>query len=335
MKVACFSTKPYDEQFLKAANAGNRHELVFYEPRLTEKTVSLATGFPAICVFVHDQITAPVLEHLAQHGTRVVALRCAGFNNVDIPAAARYGIAVVRVPAYSPYAVAEHAVALMLTLNRKIHKAYAHVREGDFSLSGLLGFDLHNRTVGIIGTGKIGAVVARILNGFGCRILAYDRQANPEVEALGGKYVSLTDLFSEADIITLHCPLLHETYHMINQYALNLMKPGVMLINTSRGALVDTQDVVEALKSGKVGYLGLDVYEEEDELFYEDMSTQVIQDDLFSRLVSFPNVVITGHQAFFTKEALEGIAGTTLANITAVEEGRSTGNEVTADKVKK
>ena len=320
---------------MKKAAAATGHELSFFEARLGEKTAPLAAGFRGVCVFVHDQLNKDVIQKLAEGGVQIIALRCAGFNNVEIAAAQEVGIKVVRVPAYSPYAVAEHAVALMLSLNRKIYKAYSHVREGDFSLHGLLGFDMHQRTVGIVGTGKIGAVVAKILNGFGCRLLAYDVNKNPEVEALGAQYVNLTDLFEQSDIISLHCPLIHETYHMINQYALKLMKPGVMLINTSRGALIDTPAVIDAMKSGKIGYMGLDVYEEEDKLFYEDKSLQVIQDDMFSRLITFPNVIITGHQAFFTQEALQGIADTTVANLNDFEQGRPLVNEVTVDRVKK
>jgi len=281
-----------------------------------------------VCVFVNDQLGAPVLAELARQGTRVIALRCAGFNNVDLAAARDLGITVVRVPAYSPYAVAEHTVGLMLTLNRKIHRAYARVREGNFALQGLLGFDLHGRTVGVVGTGQIGAIVARIMRGFGCEVLAYDPYRSPECEALGARYVELPELFRSSDIITLHCPLTPQTYHLINAEALEQMKDGVMLINTGRGALVDTQAVTEALKSGKIGYLGLDVYEEEAALFFEDRSDRVIQDDVFTRLLTFPNVIITGHQAFFTGEALTNIAETTLSNVTAFERGAGTLHEV-------
>ncbi len=321
MKIAVFSPKPYDRTFLKAASAPHGHQLVFFEPRLTVETAALAAGFPAVCVFVNDCVNAEVLEILHRGGTRLVALRCAGFNNVDLEAAERLGITVARVPAYSPYAVAEHTVGLILTLNRKLHRAYNRVREGNFSLDGLLGFDLHGRTVGVVGTGKIGATLVPIVQGFGCRVLAYDPYPNPEVEARGVEYVPLPQLLAEADIVTLHCPLTPETHHLIDAAALRQMKPGVMLINTSRGALVDTPAVIEALKSGRVGYLGLDVYEEEADLFFEDLSQQLIQDDVFSRLLTFPNVVITGHQAFFTAEALTNIAETTLENVTAFERG--------------
>lgn len=324
MRVAVFSPKPYDRTFLEAANAEHAHELVFLEQRLTQQTTILASGFPAICVFVNDCVDAEVLASLHAGGTRLVALRCAGFNNVDLEAARRLEITVARVPAYSPYAVAEHTVGLMLTLNRKYHRAYNRVREGNFALEGLLGFDMHGKTVGIIGTGKIGAILARILTGFGCRVLAHDKYRNPEVTALGAEYVELEALFAASDIVTLHCPLTPETHHLINAATLEQMKPGVMLVNTGRGALIDTRAVVEALKSGKVGYLGLDVYEEESALFFEDRSFSVIQDDVFMRLLSFPNVVITGHQAFFTREALQNIAATTLENITAFESGHGT-----------
>jgi D-lactate dehydrogenase len=332
MKVAVFSTKAYDRQFLSAANSPTQHELVFFEPRLNRDTAILAAGFPAVCVFVHDQVDAPTLEILASRGTRLIVLRCAGFNNVDLQVAADLGITVVRVPAYSPYGVAEHAVGLILSLNRKIHRAYNRVREGNFSLDGLLGFNLHQRTVGIIGTGKIGLILGQIMKGFGCQLLAYDVYRNPELEALGGKYVELPELFANSDIISLHCPLTPETHHLIDAKAIEQIKSGVMLINTSRGALIDTQAVIEGLKSGKIGYLGVDVYEQESELFFEDLSGEIIQDDIFQRLTTFPNVLITGHQAFFTAEALHNIAETTFANITDVEQGRTCANEIRAQE---
>ncbi|MEH1889196.1 MAG: 2-hydroxyacid dehydrogenase [Nostoc sp.] len=330
MKVAVFSTKVYDRHFLSAANSLPQHELVFFEPRLNRDTAILAAGFPTVCVFVHDQVDAPTLELLASWGTRLVVLRCAGFNNVDLQAAADLGITVVRVPAYSPYGVAEHAVGLILSLNRKIHRAYNRVREGNFSLDGLLGFNLHERTVGIVGTGKIGLILGQIMKGFGCNLLAYDVYHNPELEALGGKYVELPELFANSDIISLHCPLIPETHHLINAEAIKQIKSGVMLINTSRGALIDTQAVIEGLKSGKIGYLGVDVYEQESELFFEDLSGEIIQDDIFQRLTTFPNVLITGHQAFFTVEALYNIAETTFANIADLEQGRPCANEIRA-----
>ncbi|WP_138498246.1 2-hydroxyacid dehydrogenase [Nostoc sp. PA-18-2419] len=332
MKVAVFSTKAYDRQFLSSANSPTEHELVFFEPRLNRDTAILAAEFPAVCVFVHDQVDAPTLELLASRGTHLVVLRCAGFNNVDLQAAADLGITVVRVPAYSPYGVAEHAVGLILSLNRKIHRAYNRVRESNFSLDGLLGFNLHQRTVGIIGTGKIGLILGQIMKGFGCNILAYDVYHNRELEALGGKYVELPELFATSDIISLHCPLTPETHHLIDAEAIEQIKSGVMLINTSRGALIDTQAVIEGLKSGKIGYLGVDVYEQESELFFEDLSGEIIQDDIFQRLTTFPNVLITGHQAFFTAEALYKIAETTFANITDVEQGRPCANEIREPK---
>ena len=335
MKVAVFSTKSYDRRFLAAANQAEKHELVFFEPPLTPETAVLASGFPAVCVFVNDRLDAIALKTLARSGVRLIALRSAGFNNVDLIAAAELGLTVLRVPAYSPHTVAEHTISLILTLNRKTHRAYARVREGNFALTGLLGFELHGRTVGVVGTGKIGAITARILHGFGCKLLAYDVAPNPECEALGAKYVSLPELFSAADIISLHCPLLPATYHLINAEAISQMKSGVMLINTSRGALINTEAAIAGLKSGKIGYLGLDVYEQEEELFFEDLSDTVIQDDIFGRLLTFPNVLITGHQAFFTETALTNIAQTTIANITDFEERRPCPNQVTSDRVVK
>jgi D-lactate dehydrogenase len=332
MKVAVFSTKAYDRKFLEAANSHNQHELVFFEPRLNRDTAILAAGFPAVCVFVHDLADAPTLEILASRGTCLLALRCAGFNNVDLKAAAELGMTVVRVPAYSPYAVAEHTVGLILSLNRKIHRAYNRVREGNFSLDGLLGFDLHGRTVGIIGTGKIGVIVGQIMKGFGCHLLAYDVYHNPEWEALGAKYVELSELFAHSDIITLHCPLTSQTNHLIDAKAIEQMKSGVMLINTSRGALIDTTAVIGGLKSGKIGSLGIDVYEQESELFFEDFSDKIIHDDVFERLTTFPNVLITGHQAFFTQEAIRNIAETTIANMTDFQQGRPCPNEIAAEQ---
>jgi D-lactate dehydrogenase len=330
MRVAVFSTKSYDQRFLSTA-AGERHELVFFEARLNAVTAPLAEGFPAVCAFVNDQLDAEVLNALHYGGTRLIALRSAGFNHVDLAKAASLGMRVARVPAYSPYAVAEHAVALILTLNRKLHRAYARVREGNFSLDGLLGFEVHGSTVGIIGTGKIGVAFARIMSGFGCRLLAHDPHPNAECEKLGVEYVELPTLFGASDIIALHAPLMPATVHLIDEAALGQMKDGVMLVNTSRGALVDTRAVIDALKSGRLGGLGLDVYEEEEELFFEDFSDQVITDDVFARLLTFPNVVITGHQGFFTTSALQNIADTTVANITAFETGEGEIHEVHAN----
>jgi len=328
MKVAIFSTKSYDRQFLITANYDHEHELVFFEPRLNRETAPLAKNFPAVCGFVNDQLNAPTLEILAAHGTRLIALRSAGFNNVDLKTAAKLGLTIVRVPAYSPYAVAEHTIGLILTLNRKIHRAYNRVREGNFSLDGLLGFDLHKRTVGIVGTGKIGQIVAQILKGFGCRLLAYDINRNPVCEELGVTYVELSKLFSESDLVTLHCPLTPQTHHLVNADSIAQFKQGMMLINTSRGALINTEAVIQGLKSQKIGALALDVYEQESDLFFEDLSNEIIQDDLFERLLTFPNVLITAHQAFFTKEAMQNIAETTLSNITDYQEGRSCPNIV-------
>lgn len=328
MKVAVFSTRPYDREYLAPAAEDAGHSLSFFEPRLTTETSKLADGFRAVCVFVNDRVDRQVMEAIAAGGTQLLALRSAGFNHVDLAAAAQRGVAVARVPAYSPYAVAEHTVGMILALNRKLYRAYNRVREGNFSIAGLLGFDLHGRTVGIVGTGKIGAGVARILHGFGCQLLLHDVRENDELKACGARYVPLAELLSKSDVISLHCPLLPQTQHLIDTAAIEQMRAGVMLINTSRGGLVDTQAVVDGLKSGQIGYLGLDVYEEEESLFFEDMSSQVIRDDIFARLLTFPNVLITGHQAFFTREALAQIATTTMVNITAFERGEPLINEV-------
>lgn len=332
MNVAVFSTKPFDQRLLDASNKKYRHNLTYFQTRLRPETASLANGFSTVAAFVSDVLNEPVLTELAEGGTRLVALRSAGFNNVDLKAAARLGITVVRVPAYSPHAVAEHTIGLILTLNRKIHRAYNRVREGNFSLDGLLGFDLSGKTAGVIGTGKIGSIVARILACIGCRVLAHDPYPNKELKAAGVDYVSLPDLLRQADLITLHCPLTPETHHLIDGSAIDAMKKGVMLINTSRGGLIDTGALITGLKSGKLGYVGLDVYEEEEALFFEDLSQKVIQDDVFMRLLTFPNVLITGHQAFFTREAVENIAETTLKNISAFEAGNIQ-NEVTSKQV--
>ncbi|MBU6334963.1 MAG: 2-hydroxyacid dehydrogenase [Chloroflexi bacterium] len=328
MRVAVFSTKPYDRTFLEAANRSHDHALTFFEPRLTSATARLAEGHAAACLFVNDVASAEVLQHLAAGGTRMLALRSAGFNHVDLAAAARHGFTVARVPAYSPHAVAEHTVGLMLALNRHVHRAYNRVREGNFALDGLLGFDMRGKTVGVVGTGKIGAIVAQIVHGFGCDILAYDLAEHPGCVALGARYVPLDALLARSDIITLHCPLTPHTYHLIDGAALARMRPGAMLVNTSRGALLDAQAAIEALKSGQLGYLGLDVYEEEADLFFEDLSNRVLRDDVFARLLTFPNVIITGHQAFFTQTALTAIAETTMANLTAFAAGQVPANLV-------
>ena len=314
MRIAVFSTKPYDRRFLDHANASLGHELVYFEPRLTPETAPLAHGFTGVCAFVNDALGRPVLEALRSGGTELVALRCAGFNHVDLQAAEELGIGVVRVPAYSPHAVAEHTLALILALNRRIHRAYNRVREGNFNLDGLLGFDLQGKTVGVVGTGRIGEAVTRIAWGLGCHILAFDPSPNAACEALGARYVAIETLLAGSDVITLHCPLTPETWHLIDQDAVAAMKPGVMLVNTSRGEIVDTRAVIEGLKSGQIGNLALDVYEEEGDLFFQDLSNRVLADDVFARLLTFPNVIITGHQAFFTTEAMDNIARTTLEN---------------------
>jgi D-lactate dehydrogenase len=333
MRVAVYSTKPYDEEFLRGANEGHDHHLVFLEPRLTPATVPLAAASEAVCAFVNDDLGAEVLDGLAQLGVRVVALRSAGFNHVDLSAADRNGLIVARVPGYSPHAVAEHCVGLILALNRNIHRAYNRVREGNFALNGLLGFDLHGKTVGVIGTGKIGACFARIMVGFGCRVLASDPYPDEACTQAGVQYTDIESLLAASDIVSLHCPLTPDTYHLIDAERIEHMRRGVMLINTSRGALVDTTAVIAALKSGKIGQLGLDVYEEEADLFFEDLSDRVLHDDVFSRLLTFPNVLITGHQAFFTAEALSSIAETTVANLSAAERGEVLANRVSTSDV--
>jgi D-lactate dehydrogenase len=333
MKIAVFSTKPYDRRFLDEVNAELGHELTFLEPRLTSDTAPLAEGFPAVCAFVNDELGRPVLEALRAGGTELVALRCAGFNNVDLEAAEELGIEVVRVPAYSPYAVAEHTLALILALNRRIHRAYNRVREGNFNLDGLLGFDLRGKTAGVVGTGRIGEAVIRILAGIGCDILAHDPYPSEACEALGARFVPIETLLRESDIITLHCPLTPETFHLIDEAAIAVMKPGVMLVNTSRGEIVHTRAVIEGLKSGQIGNLALDVYEEEGDLFFRDLSGRVLADDVFARLLTFPNVIITGHQAFFTREAMENIARTTLENVRDIELHGHSDNAVRAAAV--
>jgi D-lactate dehydrogenase len=331
MKVAVCSAQSYDRQFLLDANRDIGHELIFFDSHLCEETRQMVAGFPAVCVFVNDTLNAAVLQTLAAQGTRLIALRCAGFNNVDIQAANSLGLRVVRVPAYSPHSVAEHSVGLMLALNRHLHQAYNRVRNGNFALQGLLGFELRGKTAGIVGTGRIGIAVARILHGFGCRLVAHDPQQNPECASLGVEYVSLEQLYADSDIITLHCPLNWQTHHLIARTAITRMKRGVMLINTSRGGVIDTLAVIEGLKSSKIGCLGLDVYEQEGDLFFQDLSDQVIQDDVFQRLLTFPNVLITGHQGFFTAEALSSIAQTTLQNISVFERDGICQNEVTVE----
>lgn len=326
MKIAVFSTYTYDQDFLTRYNTG--HELTFFVLPLNAQSVALTTGFDAVCVFVNDALNAEVLAGIHQNGVRLIVLRCAGFNNVDIEAAGKLGIPVLRVPAYSPEAVAEHTMALILTLNRKTHKAYNRIREGNFSLERMMGFNLHNRKVAVIGTGNIGKAFCNILKGFGCRIYAYDIYPNQDLISQGVTYASLEETLADADIVSLHCPLTETTRHLINAETLKLFKPGAMLVNTSRGGLINTADVIEALKNRQVGYLGLDVYEQEGKLFFHDLSEDVIEDDLIMRLISFPNVLVTSHQGFFTHEAMEQIAQTTFANIDAFTAGAAMQNQV-------
>ncbi len=314
MKITFFSSQPYDTDFFNRYNDSLGFELVFLETQLNEHSVALVNDADAVCVFVNDKVTAAVCKLLAGKGVKVIALRCAGFNNVDLEAAKANGLHVCRVPAYSPEAVAEHALALIMTLNRKTHKAYNRVREQNFALHGLLGFNLHGKTVGVIGTGNIGKAFCRIMLGMGCKVMAFDLIANKEMEALGVSYHPLIEVL-KADIISLHCPLNEQTKHLINDTTIAMMQKGVMLINTSRGGLIETKAAIKALKSGQIAYLGIDVYEQEEHLFFRDLSGIVIQDDDIQRLMSFPNVLITAHQAFFTDEAMAQIATTTLNNV--------------------
>ncbi len=330
MKLAVFSTKPYDKEYLDKANKANGfvHDITYFEYPLNTQTAKLAKGYEAVCAFVNDRLDKKCLQSLHEQGIKHIALRCAGFNNVDVKVAEDLNISLQRVPDYSPYAVAEYSVALLMTVNRRITKAFRRVRDGDFSLQGLLGFDLYGKTVGIIGTGKIGYVAANILSGFGCRILAYDLYPNEELQQKGIEYVSLENLFRQSDVISLYCPLTLETFHMINEKSISLMKKGVYIINTSRGGLVNTDAVIEGLKSKKIGGLALDVYEEEEGVFFEDLSDDIVHDDKLMRLTTFPNVIITSHQAFFTKEALERISMVTIHNLIAAERGEELKNIV-------
>ena len=325
MNIAFFSTQKYELPFFEQSTRDQRDiKITYFEQALGEQTAILANGFDAICVFVNDTVNAAVIEQLSSQGINTILLRCAGFNNVDLTAAKAHNLKVLRVPAYSPEAVAEHCIALMLTLSRKTHKAYNRVREDNFDLNGLLGFNLHNKTVGIVGCGKIGLALCNILNGFGAKVLVCDPYAKP------GNY-TITDIdtvLSKSDVISLHCPLTEQTHHLINDEAFSKMKTGVMLINTSRGALLDSSACISALKTKKLGYLGLDVYEQESELFFKNHSDEINQDDIFSRLVSFKNVLVTGHQGFFTQEALTEIANVTLLNAFEVSEGKPLTNEV-------
>jgi D-lactate dehydrogenase len=336
MKIAMFDTHRYDRESFEAANAKFGHSIAFLETRLTRDTARLAQGHEVVCSFVNDRVDAQALRLLREGGTRLIALRSAGYNHVDLAAAAGLGLPVVRVPEYSPHAVAEHAVALVLALNRKIHRAYARVREWNFSLDGLVGFDLHGKVVGIVGTGRIGRAAARIFRGFGCSVLAFDLRPDAGfVSDPGVRYVDLAQLFHESDVISLHVPLTPQTHHVIDAAALAAMKPGVLLVNTGRGALIDSRALIAALKSGHLGAAGLDVYEEEEGVFFQDLSNRVLQDDVLARLLTFPNVLVTSHQAFLTREALANIAHVTLANVTAFEQNQPLQNAVRAEDVLK
>lgn len=334
MRVAVFATKSYDRRFLDEANRGLDHRLTYFEPRLDASTAALAEGHDAVCVFVNDRLDRATLEALAGLGVRIVALRCAGYNNVDLRTADRLGLQVVRVPAYSPEAVAEFTLALLLALDRNIHRAWARVRENNFALDGLIGRNLSGRTAGVIGTGRIGALVARALRlGFGCEVLAHDVAEDAELVAAGVRYVPRDRLLAESDIVTLHCPLTPDTHHLIDAAAIARARPGVLIVNTSRGALIDTLALIDGLKSRQVGGVALDVYEQEADLFFEDLSNEIVEDDVFQRLLTFPNVLVTGHQAFLTEEALRAIAETTLGNLSDAEAARPLVNRVTASQV--
>ena len=333
MNIAFFSCHSYEQSFLEAANLNQRHQLTFLPQTLTPETVSLAAGHQAICVFVNDQLDAATLQALAGQGIRLVALRCTGSNQVDIPTAQQLGIRILRVPTYSPHSVAEHAVALLLSLNRKTYLAYQRTKQNNFTLDGLIGFDLYGKRVGVIGTGKIGAAFARIMLGFGCRVLAYDKAHSAVLQQLGVEYLPLDDVLREADIISLHCPLTPETHHLIDTHALARMKPGAYLINTSRGGLLDTTAVLDALQSGHLGALGIDVYEQEEDFFFADWSDKVMPDADLNALTHLPNVLVTAHQGFFTREAMEQIAHTTLNNLTYLEQVGPGREPLPADRV--
>ena len=328
MRVAIFSTKSYDIEFLNRFNDANKHQLSFFEVSLNIATSKLAKDFDAVCVFVNDTLDAETIKQLASCEIKLIVLRCAGYNNVDIAAATANNIKVVRVPAYSPEAVAEHTVSLILSLNRKTHKAYNRVKESNFSLYGLMGFNLYNKTVGVIGTGKIGTAFCRIMLGFGCKIIAYDIVENKSLQEAGIVFTTLDEVLKNADILSLHCPLTPLTKYVFNDATFKKIKKGAMLINTSRGALINTKDAIENLKSGQLGYLGIDVYEQEENLFFNDLTDTIIQDDLIERLIYFPNVLVTPHQGFFTKEALDEIAITTINNCSDFENGTLLKNEI-------
>ena len=328
MRIAFFSTKSYDKEYFKKYSRHYNHDIVFFETSLTEKTANLVDGCNAVCVFVNDKVDRETISSLAKLGVKGILLRCAGYNNIDLDATKEFGIKVLRVPAYSPEAVAEHSLALIMTLNRKTHKAFNRVRENNFSIEHLVGFNLFEKTVGLIGTGLIGQAFARIMLGLGCKVISYDVYENEELKNLGVTYLSLDEVFHQSEIISLHCPLTPETKYIINKENIAKMKDGVMIINTSRGALINTKDVISGLKSQKIGYLGLDVYEQEEDIFFRDLSESVLKDETISRLMSFPNVLITSHQGFFTREALGQIATVTLNNLTALEKGEELVNEV-------
>lgn len=330
MKIAFFDTHGFEKPVFEKTNKSFHHEFTFFEARLNSATANLAVGYKCVCAFVNDRLDQQTLKSLASGGTQLIALRSAGYNHVDLAAAKSLGLRVVRVPEYSPHAVAEHAIALLLSLNRKIHRAHNRVREGNFSLDGLVGFDLYKKTIGVIGTGRIGSVMAKILRGFECNVLAHDFEPNAQLLAVGVQYVDLNDLLKKSDIISLHVPLTPKTHHLIDEKALALTRPGVILINTGRGALIDTQALIKFLKSGHIGSAGLDVYEEEEGLFFEDLSGHILQDDQLARLLTFPNVLLTSHQAFLTQEALDKIARVTLQNISDFENSQSLSNEVGA-----
>ncbi len=328
MKVACFSTKSYDKESFERLLPKYEHEFIFLEAKLDEKTVSLAEGCDAICSFVNDHVEEAVLNKLARLKIKKIVLRCAGYNQVDLKKATELGISICRVPAYSPEAVAEHAVALLLTLSRKTHKAYNRVRENNFSLEGLTGFNINGKTVGVIGTGAIGSAFCRIMKGFGCKILAYDLHENEELKNSGVVYVSFENLLNQSNIISLHCPLTPATQHLINSKTISLMQEGVVLINTSRGALIETKAVIRGLKKKKIGNLGIDVYEQEEHIFFRNLSEEILMDEDIARLMTFPNVLITGHQAFLTQEALAQISKVTLENLDELKKGNSLSNQV-------
>jgi len=328
MNIAFFSTKKYDRATFNEQIEDTSHSITYFEDILSPETVALAKGYQAVCVFVNNPVDRNLMKMLHNIDVEVIALRSAGFNHIDLEAAKEFGINVYRVPAYSPEAVAEHTTALILTLNRKTHKAYNRVRENNFSLEGLTGFNLYQKTVGVIGTGTIGAAFCKIMQGFGCSVIAFDPYPNDDVKEMGVEYVEKEELFRQSDIISLHCPLMPQTKYTVNHDAIGMMKTGVMIINTSRGALIETSAAIKGLKSGKIGYLGIDVYEQEENLFFKDLSERVIQDDEIARLMSFPNVLITGHQAFLTGEALHKITETTLHNLTLHENGEEVPNRV-------